>query len=179
MRGRGTTGFGKELVESQGQQTPLMGIYIERGGRPDRSSLRTHPSLVFERDCARTAVLLSVGSLARPEAEANGCFCKQTECPLGNRHHLMLLGAAHSLRLLKNSERGPQKVESVEEVKRVETVKIACLLKEESDSSGLGRSLRVDAEFPHSREHSRAVHAQERGNATTVRLAFERLAPPS
>ena len=64
----------------------------------------------------------------------------------------------------KLSERGPQEVESVEEVERVETVKIASRLKKRERLCGLGPSLR-------------AVHFQERGNTTTVRLAFEMLAP--
>jgi hypothetical protein len=78
-------------------------VYIERGGQPDRSSLRTHPSLVFERDCARSTILCLWVHYLRSGAEANGSFCKQTECPLGKRHHLRSLGAAHLLRLLKNS----------------------------------------------------------------------------
>jgi hypothetical protein len=68
-------------------------------------------------------------------------FCKQTECPPGKRHHLMSLGAAHLLRLLKDSLRGPQEVESVEEGERVETVNIAYRLKERERLFGLGPSL--------------------------------------
>ena len=74
----------------------------------------------------------------RSGAEANGSFCKLTECPLGNRHHLKSLGAAYLLRLLKNSQRGPQEVESVEEGERVETVEIACRLKKKRAALRIG-----------------------------------------
>jgi hypothetical protein len=64
-------------------------------------------------------------------------------------------------------------------LKQLKGSKWSKLLDELREEAGCRSSvlLRIDAEFYHSREESRAVHSQVRGNSDSIRVGFEIVAP--